>query len=241
VRFSELANTILRPAGFELRRLPRDKSLRASAPSAESSERTTAWAAKRFRRSLHFRHLVGLIEDVPGDLVECGVGAGKSLFLLSAMTEGSKHPRRLWGFDSFQGLPAATSEDEAETMRRELRVGKFSHSEEDVRAYLIGYGLSEATVNERIVLVPGYFPRSFPLYPGGPIALLHLDVDLYQSYKDCLEWFEPMVAQGGVIAFDEYRSANWPGAAKAIDEYYGGSPPDVQQSPHWNRWYLVKR
>lgn len=214
---------------------------RATAPPLlPEEEEKGAREMKRFKRSLHFRHLVGLIEDVPGAIVECGVGAGKSLFLLATMTEGGKHPRKLWGFDSFQGLPAATPEDEAETMTRKLRPGKFAHDQDDVLAYLVSYGMDEERVAERVVLVPGYFPDSFGQYDGGPIALLHLDVDLYQSYKDCLEFFEPFVVPGGVVAFDEYRSPQWPGAAKSIDEYYGGPPPGAQTSSHWNRWFLVK-
>ena len=39
------------------------------------------------RRLRHFQHLVGLIEHVPGDVVECGVGAGKTLYMLAALTE----------------------------------------------------------------------------------------------------------------------------------------------------------
>ncbi|HKP19354.1 MAG TPA: TylF/MycF/NovP-related O-methyltransferase [Gaiellaceae bacterium] len=239
MRLSSVANKVLRPAGLELRRVPHPVPAAAPAPAAEGDEKG-ARETKRFKRSLHFRHLVGLIDDVRGAIVECGVGAGKSMFLLATMTEGGRHPRTLWGFDSFQGLPAATPEDEAETMTRKLRAGKFAHSEDDVRAYLVSYGMDEAKVAERIVLVPGYFPDSFEQYDGGPIALLHLDVDLYQSYKDCLEFFEPLVVPGGVVAFDEYRSPQWPGAAKSIDEYYGGPPPGAQTSPHWNRWFLVK-
>jgi O-methyltransferase len=89
--------------------------------------------------------------------------------------------------------------------------------------------------------VEGYFPAGFDRYSGEPIALLHLDVDLYQSHKHCLEWFEPLVAPGGVIAFDEYRNPTWPGATQAIDEYFGDPPPGIRKARDWNRWFLVKR
>jgi predicted O-methyltransferase YrrM len=105
---------------------------------------------------------------------------------------------------------------------------------------LIEYGISRRSLNERFTLVEGYFPAGFERYSGA-IALLHVDVDLYQSHRDCLERFEPLVAPGGVIAFDEYRNPTWPGATRAIDEYFGDRPSRIQKAPDWNRWFLIKR
>jgi O-methyltransferase len=211
--------------GVELRRLPPGKPARQRKPD---------------KRLVHFQHLVDLIEEVPGDIVECGVGAGKSLYMLGVLTEKGKHPRRLWGFDSFRGLPPPAPEDEADTDPGTIRAGKYAYRVSDVRARMISYGMSKAQLKKRFVFVKGYFPDSFPQYSGGPIALLHLDVDLYQSYKDCLEWFEPLVAPGGVIAFDEYRHSGWAGATRGIEEYFGGPPPGIQKASRWNRWFLVK-
>jgi hypothetical protein len=203
-----------------------------------TSGAVTALVSKRF---LHFQHLARLVEDVAGEVVECGVGGGKSLFMLALLTEAHIHPRRLWGFDSFQGLPAPGPLDEPESAPERIKAGKYAFRESEVRSHLLTHGISESTLAERFVFVQGYFPASFPEYTGQPIALLHLDVDLYQSYKDCLEWFEPKVAPGGVITFDEYGRSYWPGATRAIDEYYGGTPPGIQKSPYWSRWFVVKR
>ena len=225
MQLSRLVNSALHPLGVELRRLPAEKPVRQREPD------------KRLR---HFQHLVELIEDVPGDIVECGVGAGKSLCMLGLLTEGGKQPRRVWGFDSFKGLPEPAPEDEPDTDPRTIRAGKYAYRETDVRARMVSYGVSKEQLKKRFVFVKGYFPDSFPQYSGGPIALLHLDVDLYQSYKHCLEWFAPLVAPGGVIAFDEYRHATWAGATRAIEEYFGSPPPGIQKAPGWNRWFLIK-
>ena len=59
-------------------------------------------------------------------------------------------------------------------------------------------------------------------------SFLHLDVDLYQSYKDCLEFFYPKLLKGGIVTFDEYtvdyelkKKKGWSfsGAKTAIDEF----------------------
>ncbi len=221
-------NRVLRPLGLELHRVQPGGPLRSYRP-------------KPNKRLAHFRHLVELIDDVPGDIVECGVGSGKTLYMLAALTEHGKQPRRIWGFDSFRGLPPPAPEDRADSAPAKIRAGKYAHSREEIESRLIGYGISRRSLGKRVILVPGYFPAGFPRYSGDPIALLHLDVDLYRSHKDCLEWFEPLVARGGVIAFDEYRNPTWPGATQAIDEHFGDPPPGIQKAADWNRWFLVKR
>ncbi len=65
----------------------------------------------------------------------------------------------------------------------------------------------------------GYFEDTLPRYQGS-IALLHLDCDLHQSYKTCLDMLYSRVMPGGVIMFDEYEDTNFPGAQKAINEFF---------------------
>jgi predicted O-methyltransferase YrrM len=103
-------------------------------------------------------------------------------------------------------MPPPAPEDRPETAPRKIRAGKYAHSREEIEARLLAYGISQRSLDERFILVQGFFPEGFERYSGKPIALLHLDVDLYRSHKDCLEWLEPLVAPGGVIAFDEYRN-----------------------------------
>ena len=227
MQIARQVNRALRPFGLEVHRVQPGEPMRA-------------YQAKPNKRLAYFRHLVDLIDEVPGDIVECGVGSGKTLYMLAALTETGKRPRRVWGFDSFQGLPPPAPEDRPDTAPRKIRAGKYAHSREEIEARLLAYGISQRSLNERFILVQGFFPAGFERYSGKPIALLHLDVDLYRSHKDCLEWFEPLVAPGGVIAFDEYRNPSWPGATQAIDEYFGDPPPGLRKAPDWNRWFLVR-
>src|SRR5262249_1408724 len=151
---------------------------------------------KQERRFLHFPRLVELIADVRGGIVEGGGGAGRSLALLGTLARGEELPRRVWGVASFDGLPAPPAPHEEHRALDRFKAGRLAFRVPDVRANLIRYGISSGDLNRRFVLVKGYFPTSFMEYSGEPIGLLHLDVDLYQSYKDCLEWFEPLVAPG---------------------------------------------
>jgi hypothetical protein len=63
------------------------------------------------------------------------------------------------------------------------------------------------------------FDATLPKYEGR-IALLHLDCDLYESYKTALTHLYEKVAPGGVVMFDEYDDSRWPGAKIAIDEFF---------------------
>ena len=78
----------------------------------------------------------------------------------------------------------------------------------------------------------------------GPIAILHLDINLYSGYKACLENLFPKVVSGGVVLFDEYmnktEAADCPGAKKAIDEYFAGKPYKIQRDELYGKYFVVK-
>lgn len=49
---------------------------------------------------------------------------------------------------------------------------------------------------------------------------MHLDVDTYISYKNCLEFIYPLVINGGIILFDDYGSPTCEGATLACNEFF---------------------
>ena len=186
---------------------------------------------------MHFQNLVQQIMPVEGSIVECGVGPGRSLFDFTVISRAADRPRRIYGFDTFEGLPDPTSEDG----RWNARIGGiWSYSREHVRQELMLAGLDEETVSNGITLVPGEFSQTLPSYDGGTIALLHIDVDIYESYKTALEHLYDHVARGGIIAFDEYRSEHWPGATKAVDEFFDGKSETIIKSPLTDLYYTIK-
>jgi hypothetical protein len=95
-------------------------------------------------------------------------------------------------------------------------------------------------VRERVHLVKGLFGETLRTYDGS-IALLHLDCDLYQSYLTTLQTLYGKVARGGIIMFDEYADDRWPGARRAIDEFFADKPekPAAHRKCHW-KYYVRK-
>lgn len=54
---------------------------------------------------------------------------------------------------------------------------------------------------------------------GKKIKFLHLDVDIYDSYKNCLNFFHEKMIKGGIMVFDDYNANTCLGAKKAVDEF----------------------
>lgn len=124
----------------------------------------------------------------PEDLVlEFGVFSGRTINALAERL--SSH--RLWGFDSFEGLP--------ETWRSEFSQGVFKVD-------------SLPAVRENVTLVQGWFDRTLPIFleqTQGQVGFVHIDCDLYSSTKTILELLKDRLRDGAVLVFDEYF--NYPG------------------------------
>jgi tetratricopeptide (TPR) repeat protein len=119
-----------------------------------------------------------------GPIVECGVYHGFSLRLLS-----DRSLRPIHGFDSFQGLP--------ETWKPGEPAGSYSTG-----------GRLPATA-AHVQLHPGWFEQTLPDFAAqlaAPIALLHVDCDLYSSTLTVLTHLGPRLAPGSLLVFDDFLS-----------------------------------
>ena len=199
----------------------------------------------RLDKLLYFQRLFDLLKDVEGDVVECGVASGHSLAMLASLVRSSGISRHIWGFDSWAGLPVPTSKDLASSESiAEKGLCAYS-SVEEVQSTLRWYGFSDSEIKATVTLVKGWFSETLPKYRGLHIALMHIDADLYDSYKDCLHYLWPKVSLNGIIAFDEYHEPNkWPGARQAVDEFLSQLMPGsarLHRDAVYDRYYVVKR
>ena len=193
--------------------------------------------AKYTSRLPHFQSLLQQLEPVDGRIVECGVGSGRSFFAFLLITQLLTRPREIWGFDTFEGIPAPTKED---GVLNAYKSGWWNYSLEDVSNRLRHNGIDESFIRDNATFVKGDLKDTLPAYDGAPIALLHLDVDVYASYKCALTYLFPNVAKGGIVTFDEYAHDTWVGATLAIDEFFADRPERIVKSPLLDRYYVVK-
>ncbi len=147
-----------------------------------------------------------MMSEKPGAFAEFGVCQGGSLDLLSRL-----HPDRLiYGIDSFEGLPQGGVMDTYHTTK-----GEFALSEEE---FMNLFSHFEKTKNVKIC--KGFSPNVFSqLAFVDQYAFVHIDVDLYQSVKDALDYFYPRLINTGIMIFDDYGFDTTPGAKQAIDEF----------------------
>ncbi len=178
------------------------------------------------------------VADIPGAIVECGVGRCRTFLYLTHFAEREGKGRRVFGFDSFAGFPEPTKED---TSPRNAKRGEWNYlTPGDVPVILRTAGVPAVFVRENVTLVQGFVEDTLLSYAGGPIALLHLDLDLYSAYKTSLERLVPFVSEGGLVLFDEYEEKEWPGARKAIDEFLVGKPWKLERHPASGKYFFRK-
>ena len=53
------------------------------------------------------------------------------------------------------------------------------------------------------------------------LALLYVDLDLYEPTKAALEHLVPRMPKGSIIAFDQLNSSAWPGETTAVLQTLG--------------------
>src|SRR5436309_6800426 len=161
-------------------------------------------------------------DGVEGDFVELGTFKGGTAAVLGRAAAGSPYSRHLSLFDSFEGLPEPRAEDGAEAARyaggktdgKTRPIGECVGTREEVEGFLFGpAGLERGDVT----LVQGWYQDTLPTAEMGPIALLHLDCDWYESVQLALNALYDDVVPGGCVVLDDY--GEWPGASKALHEF----------------------
>jgi len=168
-----------------------------------------------------------------GDIVECGTARGGSAALMGlVMREFGGSQRRLFVFDTFEGLPPPTEEDPDFDIASGY-TGTCLGTLEDVENTFRNFGIINNTV-----FVKGLFQDTLRSTPISSIALLHIDGDWYDSVKTCLNELYDKVEIGGTIQIDDFGF--WKGARKAVTEFFNerSIPLDLVRLDFSGRQYV---
>ena len=138
-----------------------------------------------------------------GDYLEFGVYNGTSLTCMYRELQAFGLDNvRLFGFDSFQGLPPdAHLEDEGR-----WRPGSCRSPLSFTTAVLE----AENVDLSRVRLVPGWFrdtlnPDTIRRHDIRKASVIMIDCDLYSAAKDALNFCAPLIDDHALVLFDEYR------------------------------------
>jgi len=187
-----------------------------------------------------------LLQDgMEGALVECGVAEGGCSALMATVAAKQNEPRTTWLCDSFEGLPDPTEKDfvkpNSQTTGENVRPlarGSCLGSVERVQDVLFRrFGLSCT----RVQLVKGWFQDTLPAYRDkiGPIAMLRIDGDWYESTKCCLENLFDQVVPGGYCIVDDYGT--FCGCRKATDEFIQSRDLKIQAVSDGRGGFLFRK
>jgi predicted O-methyltransferase YrrM len=157
-----------------------------------------------------------------GDYLEFGVYNGTSMICMyKVVQEIGLDKMRLFGFDSFEGLPETASKDD----EGNWHPGQFSCDYEFTKTTLTIEGVDF----DRIILTKGWFSDTLndDLIRKHNItnaSVIMIDCDMYLSAKEALRFCGPLIQKEAVILFDDWYSGNRLadrnlGEKRAFDEF----------------------
>ena len=146
-----------------------------------------------------------------GHIAEVGVYQGGSAEIIANYKETHKH---LFLFDTFEGLPDPDGKDWH-------KKGDFNDTDyETIRIHFKQF--------PNVHVYKGFFPNDTAHHVENVrFSFVHIDVDLYQCYLDCLNFFYRRMTQGGIIAMDDYGASSCPGAKLAVDKFFQNLPENL--------------
>lgn len=159
---------------------------------------------------------------VPGDLCEFGVAQGATSRLLARelLADPRGAGRRLWLFDSFEGLPKPSEKDVlVDDIFRlgsmDAYAGTMRCPRELVEAKIAQAGLP----TDRYRIKAGWVDRTLAAPPlPERVAFAYVDFDFYEPIRVALEWLDARMPAGGTVVVDDYGFFSQ-GAQTAVDEF----------------------
>jgi O-methyltransferase len=156
-------------------------------------------------------NLVEQCVRLPGDLIEVGVWRGGTGCLMARRAQLLGSTATVFLCDSFRGV-VKTSESDSR-----YRGGEHADTSVSLVQKLISdLGLSNTEILEGV----------FPEETGARVAdrqfvFCHIDVDVYQSGLDVIEWVWPRMPVGAVVVYDDYGFEGCDGVTRLVNERIG--------------------
>lgn len=198
-------------------------------------------------RILHFANLYEMIVEIPGDILDFGVQYGAStatLTNLRGMLEPFNASRNIVAFDTFEGLRGVSVKDGA--------------AQEKGHAVPKDYDqvLTDLLRTHEQMSPLGHMTRTFVYkgdaretvdkwledFPGAPIALLHLDMDLYEPTVEVINKVRERLVAGSVVVLDELTARFFPGETRALMDVFGLANLKLRRSRNqpYAAWFRVE-
>lgn len=207
----------------------------APAEAAAEAENTFYLRGKtgRIGKLLAHYELYRQIIDLPGAVVELGVYKGASLMRFAMFRSLIEHEdsREIHGLDMFGAFPRTGVEDggdQAFIDRFEAERGE-GISRDDLATLFDAKRIANVHLHAGDIF--DTLPRLLAQRPELRIALLHLDVDVYEPTAFALDRLMSRMVPGGLVLFDDYGLVA--GATRAAEEAAARHKLRFEKLPHY--------
>ncbi len=162
-------------------------------------------------RTLEYQHWENKADVIPiGNYYEFGLAVGftfkRAYRAISeiardlGMADTTAFGVKMFGFDSFEGLPEPGEWDRREGWEQ----GTFANTKENFVAAMD----AELIPRQAYELVEGYYEKSLTnelrrRLDGSKPSIVMMDCDFYSSTKTVLEWLRPLLRDGTMFMFDD--------------------------------------
>jgi len=165
---------------------------------------------------------------IEGDIVECGVWRGGNIMAaIDTLMKNKSTERDIYLYDTFEGMPTPGEYDiktggasglgkSAKEIYENAAPGDFvlcCSSLEEVKQNIESLNYPA----EKIHYLKGVVEETIPNIIPSKIALLRLDICLYEPVLHILKHLYANLVPGGIIIISDY--GDWGGTRKAVDEF----------------------
>ncbi len=207
---------------------------------------------QQMRRILFFYEIYKEIITVPGVIMQFGVRWGRELALMDSLRttfEPFNHSRKIIGFDTFTGYVGINKKDGKNEVIQEGNLTTTTEYEKELEA-ILGYreNLSPVKNAKKNQLIKGDASiklREFlDANPHTVISLVHMDMNLYEPTKKCLQILKPHLTKGSLVIVDEINLDIFPGETIALNEVFGLNNIKLKRhplvNPTWPAYFVVE-
>jgi O-methyltransferase len=161
-----------------------------------------------------------------GDIVELGCYKGDTSIEIARISSeltrpGACNAKRLWLYDSFDGLPEKTVHDNS-AMSQAFAAGELAASKGELINRFKKLGLPMPKIKK------AWFSDLTDHDLPSQICFAFLDGDYYESIRDSLFLVQNKMTNGSKIIVHDYSSPALPGVARAVDEWLTRNPHKIR-------------
>lgn len=154
--------------------------------------------------------LVGEIKKIPGALMEVGTWRGGTGAIIAKKAELCGIKDNVYLCDTFEGVVKTDSD-------KDSYYSDGLHSDTSVK--IVEKLIFKKMNLKNVKILKGIFPdETKHLVKDDKFRFCYIDVDIYKSAKDIVEWIWDKMSVGGIIVYDDYGNEYCDGMTKIVEE-----------------------